>query len=54
MCTRHILDELVTALLMGVGLLGALRRGRSTCSRTHDAPTPDAIAAPAAALRGAS
>jgi hypothetical protein len=27
MCARHILDELVTALLIGVGLLGALRRG---------------------------
>ena len=27
MCARHILDELVTALLIGGGLLGALRRG---------------------------
>jgi len=27
MCARHILDELVTALRRGVGLLGALRRG---------------------------
>lgn len=27
MCARHILDEVVTALRRGVGLLGALRRG---------------------------
>lgn len=27
MCARHILDDLVTALRRGVGLLGALRRG---------------------------
>ena len=27
MCAHHILDELVVALLLGVGLLGALRRG---------------------------
>ncbi len=27
MCARHILDDLVTALRLGVGLLGALRRG---------------------------
>ena len=27
MCARHILDDLVTALLRGGGLLGALRRG---------------------------
>ena len=27
MCARHILDDLVTALRIGVGLLGALRRG---------------------------
>jgi len=27
MCAHHILDELVTALLIGVGLLGTLRRG---------------------------
>ena len=27
MCAHHILDDLVTALLVGVGLLGPLRRG---------------------------
>jgi hypothetical protein len=27
MCARHILEALVTALLVGIGLLGALRRG---------------------------
>ena len=27
MCARHILDDLVTALRRGAGLLGALRRG---------------------------
>ena len=27
MCAHHILDDLVTALLVGVGLLGHLRRG---------------------------
>lgn len=27
MCAHHILDEFVTALLFGVGPLGALRRG---------------------------
>ena len=27
MCARHILDDLVTALRVGIGLLGALRRG---------------------------
>ena len=27
MCARHVLDEVVTALRLGVGLLGALRRG---------------------------
>lgn len=27
MCAHHILDDLVTALLVGVGLLGTLRRG---------------------------
>jgi hypothetical protein len=27
MCAHHILDDIVTALLMGVGLLTLLRRG---------------------------
>ena len=27
MCAHHILEALVAALLIGVGLLGALRRG---------------------------
>ena len=27
MCAHHILDELITVLLIGVGLLVALRRG---------------------------
>jgi hypothetical protein len=27
MCAHHILDDLVTALLVGSGLLGPLRRG---------------------------
>jgi hypothetical protein len=27
MCARHILEALVTALLVGIDLLGALRRG---------------------------
>jgi len=39
MCAHHTLEALVTALLVGIGLLGALRRGLSyllMCARRPD------------------
>ena len=48
MCARHILDAVITALRVGVGLLGALRRGSPICWPMPSVPTPRAIVALAA------
>ena len=45
MCAHHILEALVAALLVGVGLRAPSVGGLPTCSRTHDAPTRIAIVA---------
>jgi hypothetical protein len=41
MCAHHILDELVAALLIGVGLLGTLRRGLAYLLANAGRSNPD-------------